>query len=271
MKVKKEDTHKKISTRIWSLLLTSLETKIERACLRRDPYLERVLTIELDYLDQEIPIANSPAAHRFIAERLDALPHSRKMVTLTLRRELIEKLDDICRRKNIVRDAFFNRLFFLLVAGRNNLDMVFTQLDSEWRQEIWEDHRNEGSIYNYVFNPLEAEVNPFWALRTALEIYWEQSGHLLKKTTLQSGQSIALVEDMPGAFRPAASIYTTTMDDKIFRNKGEYIDLYGLNCYLADWEIPGTQEEESHKKYQKQCLESFLNELGMAGDKENKA
>jgi hypothetical protein len=46
---------------------------MDASCLRRDAYLNRVLAVELDYLDTEVALPNSTEAKKFIAERLDHL------------------------------------------------------------------------------------------------------------------------------------------------------------------------------------------------------
>jgi hypothetical protein len=98
------DAPKKVSTKIWRPILEKLEKKMDASCLRRDAYLSRVLAVELSYLDSEVALPNSTEAKEFIAERLDGLS-DRKLVSLSLRPEIVERLNDLCERKRIVRDA----------------------------------------------------------------------------------------------------------------------------------------------------------------------
>ena len=104
MATKTLKTVPKISVKIWRPILDKLEAKIESACLRRDAYLAKVLEVELDWLDQEVSIPNSQASYDYVLERLDRL--DRKLVSLALPQELTARLNDICSRKRIVRDAF---------------------------------------------------------------------------------------------------------------------------------------------------------------------
>ena len=120
MATKTLKTPPKISVKIWRPIIDKLDQKLDAACLRRDAYLNKVLENELPWLDSEVSLANSPAAQAFVAARLDQL--DRKLVSLTLRPELIEQLNDICQRKRIVRDAFFNRLFLLLALKPKGID-----------------------------------------------------------------------------------------------------------------------------------------------------
>src|ERR1700681_3624998 len=105
-----ERTEQKISVKIWRPLIAKLNDKIKTACLRRDPYLASVLAHELPLLDREISIANSSAAEVFVADHLNQLDW--KLVSLALPPELTAQLNEICDSKRIVRDAFFNRVFF---------------------------------------------------------------------------------------------------------------------------------------------------------------
>src|SRR6266567_8140353 len=107
-----ERTEQKISVRIWRPLIVRVNEKIKAACLRRDPYLASVLAHELPLLDREICVPNSAAAEAFVTDRLDQM--DRKLVSLALPPESTAQLSEICARKRIVRDAFFNRMFFLL-------------------------------------------------------------------------------------------------------------------------------------------------------------
>jgi hypothetical protein len=163
------DAPKKVSTKIWRPILEKLEEKMDASCLRRDAYLNRVLAVELDYLDTEVALPNSTEAKKFIAERLDHLA-DRKLVSLSLRPDLVERLNDLCERKQIVRDAFFNRLFLLLAAAPKTLDRLLFNGESDWRTEVWSEFKNEGPAFQNTFYPLEQEIDPFWALRTGLDI-----------------------------------------------------------------------------------------------------
>lgn len=211
----------KISTKVWRKVMVSFDKKLSLACLRRDAFLNRLLETELPELDDEIPLANSVDAQQFVIEHLNSLDW--KPVSLALRSDLVEKLNDICARKRIVRDAFFNRLFFLLSVPPKVIDLLFFNDDANWRTEVWIEYRNDGPAFNNTFYPLEPEINPFWAIREGLAL-----------------------EDREEHF------YAITFDDKNFKDA----DLYGLNCYLPDDRIP------DHPAYLKpKSLDDLLSEL----------
>jgi len=110
MSTKDLKTLPKTSIKVWTPLIKKLDAQMKNACLRRDAYLSKVLEIELEALDAEVSIPNSQASYDYVIDRLNQLP--RWLVSLALPSKLTEHLNDICRRKRIVRDAFFNRLFF---------------------------------------------------------------------------------------------------------------------------------------------------------------
>lgn len=226
------DTTKKISTKIWRTIIERLDQKIGSACLRRDAYLNKVLEIELDFLDKEVVLANSAIAQDFIAKSLDQL--DRKLVSLALRPDLIARLEDICARKRIVRDAFFNRLFFLLAAPSEFIDkFLFPEYENKWRTAVWEECRHDGPFFENTFYPLEHDINPFWAIRAGIELY-NKDIKLHEYTDPDTGKVIS-VQRVFDEIYPLDSIYTTLLTEKHIKNSNPF----GLNCYIPDWQIPG--------------------------------
>jgi hypothetical protein len=224
-------------------VIKKLESKLESACLRRDAYLNRVLGIELDRLDNEVALANSESAQQFIADRLDALP--RKLVTLTLKPELVDRLDDICRRKRIPRDAFFNRLFLLLAAKPKGIDtLFFRHFDGNWRSEVWSERRNDGPFFQNVFDPLDPDIDPFWAIREGIDLVSEDV-ELVDYTDPETGKIVKIREPFSSSqVELPSGIYTRVWTD----SESKDADLYGLNCHLPDWRVPGTAEQVKYSK-----------------------
>lgn len=231
----------KISTKIWQPIIQKLEEKMNAACLRRDAYLNKVLEIELPYLDREVSLANSAAAQSFLTQRLDQL--DRKLVSLALRPDLIERLNDICTRKRIPRDAFFNRLFLLLVASTKVLDRLLFPDDDSWRMEVWSEHRVNGPFFQNIFYPLDPDINPFWTIRTGIEISNTQL-ELHDYTKPDTDEVIRVQRDLTGNIAPENSIHTSLLTNKQIKNA----DLYGLNCYIPDHHIPGHPAELKYRK-----------------------
>lgn len=203
---------KKIAAKIWQPVIDKLDKKMELGCLRRDAYIGKILAIELERLDEEITQANSEAARDFVAKKLNHL--NRKVVTFTLQADLVERLDEICARKRIVRDAFFNRILLLLTATPSQIQRLLL-LDSDWRNTVWNEHVCDWGFFPDIFYPLEPDVDPFRVIREGIKLSNEKQG-------------------ADNAF----SFYRTMLTDRHFKDR----DLFGLNCYLPDIFIPNTPD-----------------------------
>ncbi len=230
----------KISVKIWRPIIDKLDSKIEATCLRRDAYLAKVLEGELTALDREVCLPNSQAAHDYVFEELDKL--DRKLVSLALPPALVERLKEICNRKRIVRDAFFNRLFLLLAANPKTLDaLFFSQWDDDWRSLVWSEYKHERPFFQNGFYPLEAAVDPFWAMRCALELAESDYGAVDRVTDPVTGHEGKVTRNLSGEVIPVESLYT-----KVLNKIGDH-SLVGFSCHLPDHLIPGHATEKAHK------------------------
>jgi hypothetical protein len=205
-----EQTFRKTSIRIWEPAFKWFNDRINSACLRRDTYLTKVLEHELDRLEDTARFfgdANSELARQFIASRLDTLP--RKLVTLTLPEDLVRRLDDICERKRIVRDSFFNRLFFLLAADREHRTRLFFEGNWTWLQALLEHTDFSSSVAGEFLDAIPDFRDPFFAIRAAC--------------------------DVPG-YQGPDPIYIAPITAETFIG----VDLSGLNVYMDDEHVPGS-------------------------------
>jgi hypothetical protein len=232
-------TTPKISVQVWRPVLESLNQKIEAACLRRDAYLNRVLAVELDRLERSVTLANSETARAYVARQLDTL--DRKLVSLALDEKLVERLNDLCRRKRIVRDSFFNRIFLLLSASPKMIDRLFL-FDDDWRPRLINEH-DDASIFSVHFHPLDAAIDPLWGIHEEMGLYAkDEKGH--PWTCPETGETVTVTHGVAGEMGPLPSVYTT-----VFRkNALKDIDSTGLNVYLPDGEIPDTPAAEARRK-----------------------
>lgn len=239
----KHDT-KKITVKIWEPILKKLDLKLDAACLKRDAYLSKVLDVELAHLDSEVVFPNSSAAHKFVADRLEHLK-PRRPVSLSLDPSVIERLNDICARKAIVRDAFLNRMLLILAFAPATVDHLFFGSEKDkWRQVVWKELEYDGqSYFDAALYPLEHRIDPFWGIRTGIEMYSE--GEELVDFTIPGTETTARVrKNFKGDHFPRSGIYTDLFTDKQVKNN----DLYGLNCFVADWRIPGHPAQVEYEK-----------------------
>lgn len=242
----------KISVKIWRPIIDKLDAKIEASCLRRDAYLAKLLEGELAELDREVCLPNSQAAHDHIFEELDKL--DRKLVSLALPPALAERLKEICARKRIVRDAFFNRLFLLLAASPKAIDVLFfSSWADDWRAEVWSEYKNEGPFFQNGFYPLESAVDPFWAMRCALELAEADSGKVDRIVDPTTGVEGKVTRDLCGEVVQVESLYTKVLDKKVGNDS-----LIGLSCHLPDHLVPGHTAERAHNAK----LDELLADLG---------
>jgi len=240
MATKALKTVPKISVKIWRPIIVKLEAKIETACLRRDAYLNKVLEVELDWLDREVSVPNSQKSYDYVSDQLDQF--DRKLVSLALPSELTSRLNEICSRKRIVRDAFFNRLFLLLAAPPATVDaLLFGSVGDEWRTQVWSENKHDGPFFQNGFYPLEPMIDPFWAIRNGLELY-ANDADLQDYVEPTSSKCVRVERDFTGAIAPADSLYTTVFEHKVGDN-----DLRGMSCYMPDWRIPGHEAEQEHR------------------------
>lgn len=206
----------KITVQIWVGIPDKLEAKFDAACLRRDAYLQRLLETEVDWLNDEVSIPNSQAAHDYVVEQLQSL--RRKPMSLALDPALVEQLNAVCASKRISRDAFFNRVFLLLAADPPLIDdLLFT--DRSWRAEVWTENKHDGPFFQSAFYPLEPNTEPFWAIRNGLELRVGDLGTPEHWTEPCSGKSIRIHRTHGGDPMPLESLYSIVLDKKF---RGEH-------------------------------------------------
>ena len=232
-------TTPKISVKIWKPLIQMLDQKLEATCLRRDAFLTKLLEVELDHLDEEVSIPNTQASYDFVFSRLDAFV-DRKLVSLALPSELTSKLNDICQRKRIVRDAFFNRLYFLLAMKPAVIDSWLFP-GGNWRREVWNRFKDDDRNFQEVFYPLQPQLDPFWAIREAMKIEDEKIGNIEDYVEPESGKSIRITRDSDNPI-PLHNIYTIVFEKTLKEN-----NFLGFSCYLPERYIPGTNAEKEHQ------------------------
>jgi len=240
----------KTSVKIWNPLIGMLDEKLNKACLRRDAYLTRLLELEIEHLDEEVSLPNSKESYDYVLEKLDDFP--RKLVSLALPTELIAKVNAVCERKRIVRDAFFNRLYLLLAVSPAAIDSLFFDGRHEWRQDVWNEFKVDGPFFHNGFYPLEPDIDPFWAIRKAIEVANDEAD-VEDYVEPATGKTIQVFRDSVGIVEPVDSVYTRVLENKTAQGK----DLVGFSCYLSDWRLPGHPAEKDHASK----LDAFLKDL----------
>lgn len=207
----------KIMVRAWPVVLDDLDKRVEAVCLRRDAFLERVISREVEFLSKEVRIPNSDAARRCIEDNLNLLDC--RSVNLTLTEPTVTRMEEVCREKNIPRDAFINRVLLCLVAPPSVLDVIFHV--RELKEEVLEEWETPGlsSLWSPLRTMAEFVEDPFWFVRACMGVARKQPEN----------------EDM--------TFYQSYIPDKLF---GEKIrGTLGLNVYLPDGQVPGHPAERA--------------------------
>ena len=210
---------RKITVQLWGPLLKKLNELTAAACLNRDAYLDVVFAGEAQMLLSELQgKKNSDQARAFIkqcfAELRDLHP-----VSLTLTAGTAEALTNACTQANVWRDAFVNRVIYLLVAKASAIESQFTFKFQDHTEAIFDDGCE---IKSLLLGPRLVAIrgficdDPFLAIRTALRSeYPDSEGRLHDQ---QLGNPMA-----------------TESKDR---------GLAGFTVYLEDMYVPGTQENQ---------------------------
>jgi hypothetical protein len=104
-----------------------LDHAIERGCYLKKALLAALLNEEIHRLETALPEPCDPAVARHVRAQQNhaALKNSWHQQQVSLPVELAERIESICRKKNVVRDAFINRAVFLATAPFAELSTWF--------------------------------------------------------------------------------------------------------------------------------------------------
>lgn len=209
--------NKKILVNLWDNLAEALKQRTTKACLKRDPYLDHILRHEADRLEEEIPGRNSDRARDYILQELNTLP--RKPVNLLLSEATIQRVNEVCERQNVPRDAFLHRVLLLLLMGPKTIEKI---IPMDWKRA--RDHLLEqgpDALYALLVPStltLMADLvtrDPFWYARACIEIAREEE------------------RDLP----PLHAAHITKLE-----LHPAVPNAIGFNCYLPDELVVGTPE-----------------------------
>lgn len=146
---------KKIMVQIWGSLHKALARDFKRLHIKRDSYLNDLLSREIENLDQEVTFTNSDEVYKRLIDR--TLP-DRVKLTLELDKALVERMNDVLKTKKIPRDSFINRVLFFLLAKDLHLD--YLNIEHERMTRIEGKPLDDASGFlNDPFYPIRARNN----------------------------------------------------------------------------------------------------------------
>jgi len=170
---------KKILVNIWKPLIKRLDAKLKDACLKRDPFLDKVLRYEAEMLRKEAQESNSNPnsddAKILITKSLKSI--NREQVYLYLSEKTVATISEVCENLNVPRDAFINRVILLLTSSFDINDALFDEDENltitEYIPDALDslDDERRLNLRTNVLDIIGEYVNfdPFWLLRGCLE------------------------------------------------------------------------------------------------------
>lgn len=276
MKKSTQQKSSKVTVSVWRPVWSKLEKKLESACLNRDAYISALVDREVDHLQDEMPIANSESARQFINKQLRALINlDSTPLSIALAPEVAAKLNKACAEKRIVRDAFFNRLFLFLAFGPRMAGLLLFRLlwvDHEkakperWTNLVWSQLKHDGPFFDNVFEPFAGHQDPLWPVRACFELLEQQEGaEYVDWTDAESGKSVKMAKWVPdNLLHLPYRFYTLPLTDRDLRKSTNasarpalrggksnedpevsYHNLYGLNCYIPNFLVPGHADKKA--------------------------
>lgn len=141
--------------------------------------MARLLKAELPRLEDEITSPVSKRGNLFIRQQLKRL--DTEPVTFRLPEEVVSALDVICEKKNIVRDALFNRLLFALCTKPHAFLALMNVAVEEREIEPWlSDAGWDTQGEEFGKGPLDVAISalndPLWVIRACLETASKAAG-----------------------------------------------------------------------------------------------
>lgn len=103
---------------VWGAIDRAIRRDFRALHIKRDSYLNSLLSKEIENLAKEVRSPNSEEVYRRLLDR--PLPDRAKL-TLELDEALVERMSQVLKRRNIPRDSFINRVLFFLLARDEHL------------------------------------------------------------------------------------------------------------------------------------------------------
>jgi len=199
----------KITVKVWKDLLRIFDQRLASCFIRRDAFLNHMISNQLPDLRQGVEgRKQSPEARRYISgelKRLDTTP-----INVVVDKEVASQLNAIVKEHNLVRDAFINRLMLLLSFPDQFLRALFGIDIAHDSIERLPDGFSD--VISEIYD------NPTYRMSASLEEWYGPDAHL------------------------GANIYTRPLDTTIIPdlNKKDGFPS-GLMCYLEDVNVPNTE------------------------------
>ena len=185
----------KMTVKIYGPLLKNFSEQIESLCIKRDAFMNKMISTELNHLAEDMAgKKNSEPARRFIAGELKRLGLHK--VNMVIDKDVVDELNEIVERHNLVRDAFINRLLMFLRSSNGllqTLDLPLMIVRSEFKDLYEEMPTSPLRALDAVY------ADPMYYIRIAAEERHQKGIYALDLPSTMFGFSCYLSDDfVPG-------------------------------------------------------------------------
>jgi hypothetical protein len=170
MKSEQTNNLTKITASLYAPMYNAFDDQLSKALLRRDAFIDRMIEIEIPHLRIDLNGKKmSPEAKRYVSSTLKQIGGIKSeklhLVSISVRKNTAQALNDAVTAHNLDRNAFINRLIVFLRSS----DGLLKSLDLPLRIA---DNRRDGTE-NMATSPLKAmeeiQSDPFYYLRSSCE------------------------------------------------------------------------------------------------------
>ena len=186
---------KRIMVQLWRKLDDSITRNFRALHLKRDAYLNDLLSLEIERLDQEVTFRNSDDVRKRIRDR--PLPDRIKR-NLDLDIELIDRMETVLAEKNISRDSFINRVLFFLLAKDAHLDYLGIEYEKESPATAKPLQDAKGFLLNPFFHIRSKNDESFYTLACFPDSPFGKNGPILfaLNTAISDADWILMTTDL---------------------------------------------------------------------------
>lgn len=227
----------KITAKLFSLMHDSFEVQLKRGFISRDAFLDHVISRELKHMEADLHgLKLSAKANRYISGQLKRLGGKEAgalvPVTIKLRKETADALNDLVTFHNLVRDALLNRIVMLL---RSN-DSLLKRLAIPVRIDTRRIDGVEQMPVSPMASILETVADPFYYLRAACEQEYECGLYVMP---LPEGM------DALSCYLPDSQVPKTAAYEKRIRTEEEEAAMFDAIFAPVDRLSPSSTEEHA--------------------------
>ncbi|MFZ3001600.1 MAG: hypothetical protein WA071_14835 [Undibacterium umbellatum] len=205
-----ENSKSRITVQIATSIACEIQNQFSKLHINRDAFLNDLLTQEIELLETEMTFRNSDEVYKSMSQR--KLIHKTKL-TITLDISLIERINQVLEEKKVVRDSFFNRILFFLIATPSLLEKLML---------------NPPNQTVNASNPMEGAktflTNPFNEIRNRNKGLFYTLTCFPDRAIAPQGQNLFLLNtaiDSEAAAKFGISINTVEDEKKLFSSNSE--------------------------------------------------